>query len=181
MVTHGYGRQPTDAGANPRIRTLAPRELNKKHITMSSYRQILYHIIFRTKQGERTLSLEHNRELFAYIHGIVRQKCGFLYQINGMEDHVHMLSDLHPSITLADYLRDIKTASSLWLKQSGKFPLFRGWADGYAALTYAWKDKDVIARYIERQQEHHRTEPFEAEYRRLLEEQGIAYDPRYLF
>jgi putative transposase len=148
---------------------------------MSSYRQILYHIIFRTKSGEKTLSLEHNKELFAYIHGIIKQKNGFLYRINGMEDHVHILSDLHPTIALADYLRDIKTASSIWLKQNEKFPRFGGWADGYAGLTYAWKAKDMIVNYIKNQQEHHKKETFEEEYKRLLEEHGIRFDPKYLF
>jgi REP element-mobilizing transposase RayT len=97
-----------------------------------------------------------------------------------MEDHLHILSDLHPSIALADYMRDMKTASSLWLKQSGKFPHFTGWADGYAALTYAWKDKERVVNYIKTQQEHHRKESFEEEYKRLLVEHGIEYDPRYL-
>ena len=61
---------------------------------------------------------------------------------------LHILCDLHPTIALADYMRDIKTSSSIWLKQSGKFPDFKGWADGYAALTYGCKDKEMIANYI---------------------------------
>ena len=96
-----------------------------------------------------------------------------------MEDHIHILSDLHPSIALADFMRDIKTASSLWLKQHGYFPDFRGWADGYAALTYAWRDKDMIVNYIKNQQEHHKKEPFEKEYKQLLEEHGISVDEKY--
>ena len=96
-----------------------------------------------------------------------------------MEDHLHLLSDLHPSIALADYVRDIKTASSLWLKQHGKFHNFEGWADGYAALTYSWRDKDMIVNYIKNQQDHHKEETFEEELKRLLEEAGIIIDERY--
>ena len=114
---------------------------------MPSYRQILYHIIFRTKGSEKTLPLEYSRELYAYIMGIIRNKDCFLYRINGMEEHVHILSDLHPSIALADYVRDIKSSSSLWLKRNISFPDFEGWADGYAALTYAHRDKDLIVNY----------------------------------
>jgi putative transposase len=80
--------------------------------------------------------------------GIIRNKNCFLYRINGMEDHLHILCDLHPTIALADYVRDIKTSSSIWLKHPGKFPEFKGWADGYAALTYGWRDKEKIASYI---------------------------------
>ena len=96
-----------------------------------------------------------------------------------MEDHLHILCDLHPSIALADYMRDIKTSSSIWLKQSGKFPEFKGWADGYAALTYGWRDKDRIANYIKNQQEHHKKETFENELRILLKEQGIEVNEKY--
>jgi len=146
---------------------------------MTSYRRILYHLIFRTKESQKTLVPEHCRELFAYFLGILRNKQVYLYRINGMEDHVHILCDMHPSMALADFMRDVKTSSSLWLKQSGKFPEFKGWADGYAAFTYAWRDKEIIINYIKNQQEHHKAESFEEELRRLLREQGIDIDERY--
>ena len=146
---------------------------------MSSYRQILYHIVFRTKNGEKTLHQENIKELYAYILGIIRAKKCFLYRINGIEDHIHFLSDLHPTIALADYMRDIKTASSLWLKQHEKFRDFNGWADGYAALTYAWQDKDGIVTYIKNQQEHHKKVTFEEEYKQLLAAHGISVDDKY--
>ena len=146
---------------------------------MSSYRQILYHLLFRTKNSQKTIVPDHSKELYAYIMGIIRNKNCFLYRINGMEDHLHILSDLHPSIALADYMRDIKTSSSVWLKQSGKFPDFNGWGEGYAALTYGWKDKEMIANYIKNQPEHHKKESFENELRRLLAEYGIEVDERY--
>ena len=146
---------------------------------MSSYRQILYHIVFRTKSGNKTLTQKFIKDLYSYIFGIIKNKGCFLYQINGIEDHIHILSDLHPSIALADYVRDIKTASSLWIKQQGKFTAFEGWAEGYASLTYAWRDKEIIVNYIKNQQEHHKKETFKEEYRRLLEEHGITIDERY--
>jgi len=96
-----------------------------------------------------------------------------------MEDHLHILSDLHPTIALADYMRDIKTASSLWLKQSGKFSEFKGWAGGYAALTYGWKDMEMIVNYIKNQQLHHKKESFESELKRLLQEQNIEVNEKY--
>ncbi len=146
---------------------------------MTSFRQILYHIIFRTKNSERTLPLSESEELYRYIWGIIKNKNGTLLRINGMEDHIHIFSDLHPSISLADYVREIKTSSSLWLKSDSKFPAFSGWAEGYAALTYAWRDKDVIVDYIKNQREHHKQVDFAMEYRCLLAEHGITIDERY--
>jgi REP element-mobilizing transposase RayT len=111
--------------------------------------------------------------------GVIKNKNCFLYRINGIENHIHILSDLHPSIALADFMCDIKASSSLWLKQSGKFPNFEGWADGYAALTYSWRDKAMIVNYIKNQQEHHKKESFKDELRRLLNEHGIEIDEKY--
>jgi REP element-mobilizing transposase RayT len=146
---------------------------------MSSYRKILYHIVFRTKDSRKTITQEHARELYAYIMGFIKNKNGFLYRINGMEEHIHILCDLHPTIALADFMRDMKSISSGWIKETEKFPEFKGWADGYAAFTYAWKDKDMIVNYIKNQQEHHKKETFEEELKRLLEEFGIEYDEKY--
>ena len=96
-----------------------------------------------------------------------------------MEDHIHIVSDLPPTESIADFVRDIKTYSSLWLKDNPKFPDFDGWAEGYAALTYAWRDKDAVVNNVKNQREHHAQADFTTEYRRLLEEHGIKIDERF--
>ena len=102
-----------------------------------------------------------------------------MYRINGMQDHIHILSDLHPCIALADFMREIKTSSSIWLKKQTEFSEFKGWADGYAALTISYRDKDSVIEYIKNQQKHHEIESFPDEYRRLLKAEGIEIDERY--
>ena len=146
---------------------------------MSSYRQVIYQIIFRAKHSQKTLNPKHTEILFKYIWGIVKNKNCHLYRINGMEEHIHILTDLHPSIALADFIRDIKTASSIMLKDSYHFPKFTGWADGYAAFTYSYREKERLINYIKNQQEHHKKETFETEYRRLLQDHNINVDERY--
>ncbi len=146
---------------------------------MSSYRQILFHIIIRTKDNSRTLKQENVRQLYAYIMGIIKSKNCTLYRINGTEDHIHFLSDLHPSVALADFLKDIKVSSSIWIKKSGLFPHFSGWSEGYGAFSYTWRDRSSIIDYIKNQQEHHRRISFIEEYRKLLLENGVKIDDRY--
>ena len=146
---------------------------------MSSYRQILYHIVFRTKDSKRTLPLADSDELYKYIWGITQQKDCVLYRVNGMEEHIHIFSDLHPTVALAGFLQKIKTASSLWLKKNSNFPRFCGWAEGYAALTYSSRDKEMITNYIVNQREHHAKTSFLDEYRAMLEEAGVVIDERY--
>ena len=145
-----------------------------------SYRQIFYHIIFGTKNREATISETHETELHKYIWGIINEQKCKLYRINSMPDHIHIFSDLHPSICLSDYIKNIKVASNIWMKNSGKFPMFSGWQEAYAALTYSTRDKDMIIGYIKNQKEHHKKENFFDEYKRLLIENEIQFEEKYL-
>jgi len=148
---------------------------------MSAYRQILYHIVFRTKGSEKTIRQNHRDELYKYIWGIIKSKKCHLFRINGMEDHIHIFSDLHPSVALADYVREIKSSSSKWMKSSGLFPEFKGWGIKYCALTYSFRDRDMIINYIKNQQEHHKKESFQDEIIRFFKEQGINLDEKWFW
>jgi len=108
--------------------------INLIFITMSSYRQLLYHIVFRTKNGMPSINPEHADQLFSYITGIIKNKNSHLYRINGTENHLHILTDLHPSYALSDFIRELKVSTSVWMKERGLFPSFDGWADGYGSF-----------------------------------------------
>ena len=145
-----------------------------------AYTQILYHIVLRTKRSEQSITQTNVSSLCKYIWGIIKNKKGVLYRINGIEDHIHILSDLHPSFALADFVKSIKVATSLWMKQSSDFPSFQGWGEGYAAFTYFYKEKNVIMNYIKNQQEHHRKENTQDELKRLWIENGMEPDVRFI-
>ncbi|NQU26923.1 MAG: IS200/IS605 family transposase [Candidatus Marinimicrobia bacterium] len=147
---------------------------------MSTYTQIYYHIIFSTKNRVPCLKEEEREKLFKYIWGIINNKGCHLYRINGVEDHIHILTGLKPAIALADLVKDIKVASSIWLKEENIFPRFKGWQEGYAAFTYADKDKNTIINYIKNQIEHHCKRSFREEIEVLLKEHSIKFDDRYL-
>lgn len=94
--------------------------------------------------------------------------------------HGIILTSLHPTVCLADMVKDVKTGSSKWIKDERVFPLFDHWQDGYAAFTHSDREKDVLIEYIKNQEEHHRVRSFTEELKRLLDEAGIKYDPKYL-
>jgi len=147
---------------------------------MSSFRQIIYHIVFATKERVKSIPDECSSELYKYIWGIIKNHNCHLYRIDGSEDHIHILSDLHPSVPLASYIKDIKVSSSLWLKNNKDFLKFNGWAEGYAAITISIKDKEKVIEYIKCQKEHHKKLNFFDEYKKFLEDNGIKYDEKYL-
>ncbi len=147
---------------------------------MSTFTQIYYHLVFSTKARERVLVESSREEFFRYTWGIIRNKDSHLYRINAVEDHVHILTSLHPSVALADFVKDIKVATSVWIKEKTLFPGFQGWQDGYGAFTVSHADKDKIIDYIKNQQEHHRVKSFRDELRDLLVEAGVQFDEKYL-
>ena len=146
---------------------------------MSTYRQIFYQIIFATKNRQPTINPAYENELYKYILAIINNKKCKLYRINGMADHIHIFCDLHPSLSLSSYVKDIKIASNIWMKESGKFPDFQSWQEGYGAFTYNVKEKDIIIEYIKNQKEHHKTESFYDEFKRMIIENGVELDERY--
>ncbi len=148
---------------------------------MSSYKQIFYHTIISTKNRKETIPNNDCEELYHYIWGIVSKKNCKLYQINGAMDHIHLLTDLHPTLSLSDFVKDIKVASSIWMKQHEKFPHWDSWGKGYGTFTCSYKEKERITSYIKGQKAHHKKENSFEEYKRLLEENGIEFDERYLF
>jgi len=146
---------------------------------MSSYRQLLYHLVFRTKESLPTIRQDNVNQLYAYITGIIKNKNSHLYRINGVENHLHILTDLHPSIALADFMRELKVATSMWMKDNSLFPKFDGWAEGYGSFTCSYMDLGDLIEYVKNQQEHHRKKTFEEEYRSLVLESGIKIDEKY--
>ena len=146
----------------------------------NTYTQLLFHVVFSTKNRERTLCHGHRELLYRYIWGIQKNLNCHLYRIGGIDDHVHILSAIPTTLSLADYVKEVKTGSSRWLKEQAEFRRFEGWQDGYAAFTASFLGKDSLIEYIKGQTEHHRTESLLDEYRRLLRENGVLYDERYL-
>ena len=103
-----------------------------------------------------------------------------MYRINGVEDHLHIALSLHPSVSLASLIKDIKIASNQMIKSSGLFEGFEGWQEGYAAFTHSYSSLDTLVNYIKNQEEHHKKVSFMDEYLQLLKEHGVEFDPRYL-
>ena len=145
-----------------------------------SYRQIYYQIVFSTHQRKPTITEAHCEELYRDVWKIVKDHNCKLHRVNGTEDHIHIFCDLHPSIALADFVKDLKVKSSLWMKRCGKFPFFNGWQEGYGGFTYNFRDRDMIIEYVKNQKEHHKKESSYDEFKRLLSENGIAFDEKYL-
>ena len=137
----------------------------------------IYHLVINTYCREMTLPEQSSEILYNYIAATIRNKNCHVYEINGIENHIHILLSLRADVRLSDLVRDVKLSSSNWIKiHQASFPMFSGWGKEYGAFTYALRDKDMVANYIKRQREHHRRQTFEDEYKHLLSNAGIEWN-----
>ncbi len=147
---------------------------------MGTYTQILYQIVFSTYKREKTLSKENRKEIFQFIWGLLKNKKCHLYRLNGIEDHLHIVTHIHPSVALADLVKDIKISTSNFIKNNNLFKNFNGWQDGYGAFTYSITEKQNLIDYVVNQEEHHKQISFREEFITLLNFHNIEFDEKYL-
>jgi REP element-mobilizing transposase RayT len=145
----------------------------------STHLSLHYHLVFGTKHHTPAIAAEWRERLHAYLGGAVKTLGGIPEVVGGVADHVHLLVGLRATHCLADVLRDIKRVSSLWVHETIGDNSF-AWQDGYGAFTVSASQLPVVRRYIERQEEHHRTRTFREEYVELLRKSGVEYDERFL-
>ena len=146
----------------------------------NTYTQIFYHVVFSTKNRVPCIAKERRADLYGYLWGIHKNLKCHLYRIGGVDDHVHILTSVHPTVALAEYVEQVKTSSTAWLRRERVFADWPGWQDGYGAFTASADDKDPLIEYIKGQEDHHQTVSFIEEFKALLEAAGIDYDPKYL-
>jgi REP element-mobilizing transposase RayT len=101
--------------------------------------------------------------------GICKNYAIVAFAIGGMEDHVHLLWRLPPTLTLAKALSVVKANSSRWMKEHrSRFD----WQVGYGAFSVSKSNLATVTRYIRDQKIHHRKMTFEEEYRALFRLHG---------
>ena len=145
-----------------------------------SYTNLLYHLIFSTKEQRPIISLDYKPRLYDYIGGIIRGIGGISLGIGGAEDHVHVCAKLRPERALSNVLSVLKANASGWMHDV--FPEERdfSWQRGYAAFTVSQSNVIGVQRYIAGQEEHHKRVSFRDEFIQFLKANGIEYDERCL-
>jgi len=147
---------------------------------MSTYTQLIYQLVFGPENRQKCLIKDNRDELFKYITGILKESKCHIYQINGVEDHLHIVTHIHPTVAISSLVKNIKVASNNFIKEKGLFPKFRSWQEGYAAFSYSYNEKSRLIEYVRNQEMHHRKISYRDELINLLNEFGVSYDEKYL-
>jgi putative transposase len=162
---------------------LAPEmTAHKNRFMPQSLSAVYIHLVFSTKERRPFLRDKPTREeLHAYLGGISKQLECAPIRVGGIEDHIHLLARLGRTITQADWVKELKRVSNLWLKQRGNDYADFEWQTGYADFSVSQSNLEQVKRYIEEQEEHHRKIGFQDELRTLLRKHEIQWDERYIW
>lgn len=119
--------------------------------------------------------------MHAYLAGTCHNlKCPSLI-VGGVAGHVHILCRFGRTITIANLIRDLKRSSSGWIKTKSRQLEGFDWQDGYGAFSISPAHVEGLKSYIQDQEEHHRHETFQDEFRRLMRKYGVEFDERYVW
>lgn len=143
------------------------------------------HLVFSTKDRYPYFSdKKHLNEICSYIAGITKTLKIHPIEIGGHHDHLHVLVDIGKSITIADFVKEVKRVSSIWIKERFKDENMMAkftWQGGYGSFSVSKSNLDQVIQYIQNQERHHKKVSFMDEYRMLLDKHQIKYDEKYLW
>jgi putative transposase len=147
-----------------------------------SLSSVYLHLIFSTQDRIPYLKDASVRAaLHEYMGGISHGlDCPPLI-IGGVEDHVHILARFSRSISQAEWVRELKRSSSLWMKKHGPNYSDFSWQSGYGVSSVSVSNLSAVEQYISRQEEHHHKESFQEEYRRFLRKHGLEWNEEYVW
>jgi putative transposase len=154
--------------------------LGRRHHARS---ELIIALKFRTASKDRFpfLSPEIRPQVQGYLASLVRDLDSRFVVVGGIADHVHILFELPKGRAAVECVEVIKRESSKWIKTLGDTYRQFYWQRGYGQFSVGPLDRDVVENYVRNQEEHHRKETFQDEFRKFLTRYSIAYDERYVW
>src|ERR1019366_9777470 len=123
----------------------------------------------------------HARAIHSYLGGVSKQLDCPPILVGGVEDHVHLLARFGRTLTQAEWVKELKRVSNLWLKERGRDYADFEWQRGYADFSVSQSNLEQVKQYIAGQEEHHRKVGFQDELRALLRRHEIEWDEKYVW
>ncbi|MBZ5508542.1 MAG: IS200/IS605 family transposase [Acidobacteriia bacterium] len=143
-----------------------------------SYAQNHIHLVFSTKNRERFLERKFLPRLWAYTAAVCKNHDLLTFAVGGMEEHIHLLFRLPPTVALANAVTLVKSNTSKWIRERDeRF----AWQEGYGAFAVSSSHVAAVIKYIDTQEAHHRKQSFEDEFVALLKKHDVPFDPKYVF
>lgn len=134
------------------------------------------HAIFSTKNRVPFLKPEIRAKLFPHLATTLQNLNCPAIEIGGISDHIHLLCALSKSISAENLIKQMKIPTSKFIKEIDSSLHDFHWQDGYGAFSGSPSNLQKVREYILDQEQHHKKESFQEEFRRFLEKYEIPYD-----
>jgi REP element-mobilizing transposase RayT len=147
----------------------------------NTFSQIYLQFVFSVKHREALVPKANKEELHKYFTGLVQNRKAKMLAIHCMPDHTHLFVGYKPTVSISDFVKEIKVESNefinskKWVK--GKF----SWQEGYGVFSYSHSHIDRVINYIINQESHHKKSTFRQEYLEMLKVFQISFEESYLF
>lgn len=124
-------------------------------MTAHAVHEFFVHLTWHVKDNQPILK----GEIEVLVHNLIRERCQKLKgiklrEVNGIEDHVHLVIEYQPYVCMSKVIGDIKGGTSYEAnKRLGRKLIY--WQRGYGANTFGWRQLPWVIQYVQRQKEHH--------------------------
>jgi REP element-mobilizing transposase RayT len=122
----------------------------------SPYTQLYLHYVWSTWDRLHLLTPDVEQPVYAAIHAKCKELKCQIVAIGGMPDHVHLLVRLHTTVSVANFIKDVKGSTSHLVTHKIRPGDFFRWQGAYGAFTVSKDGLPTVMAYVERQKEHHR-------------------------
>ena len=119
------------------------------------YWRLYYHLIWATKNREPIIVPPLDAALHQYLRGKGVSLGAIVYAVGGVEDHVHVVASIPPSIAVGTFVGQLKGASSHWVTHVYRWRDGFEWQDGYGAISVSQRGLHGVVDYVLHQREHH--------------------------
>ena len=147
----------------------------------NTYHQVYIQVVFAVKYRKALIDKAWKHQLLGVIGNLINESGCKTLIVNGVEDHIHCLLGLKPSIAISDLMKSVKAKSSKFINDQNLTVHRFEWQRGYGVFSYSQSQIKHVYKYIENQEEHHKKRLFQEEYLDLLKKFEVQYDEQYIF
>jgi putative transposase len=113
------------------------------------YARLFYHLVWSTKNRLSLIGPDIEERLYSYLCQKASDMGAKVHAVNGLEDHIHLIIEIPPKISVAEAIKRMKGASSHEFSELH-------WQRGYGALSISERNLDLAIDYVQNQKEHHK-------------------------
>ena len=137
--------------------------------------RLLCHIVYATKHRRNTINPANRHKLIAYTKTIINKNKSTSIEINCVNNHIHLLIDIHPTVSVAGIVKVIKQSTSTWMHENPDFPQFEKWQEGYFAGSVGPDGVERCKKYIQNQEKHHLGKDYKSEMEKMVNLYGLEW------